>query len=95
MPEQKVFIDGRTDILDWTGVLGDYMRWWGIREEPLKLTDDYEIDYCLLSRNTPVARLLRLPRNGARSTPMTRPLYSSESLVLLRNLASRWGRELG
>jgi len=75
LPEQKVFIDGRTDIFDWTGVLGDYMRWWGIREEPLKLLEDYEIDYCLLSRNTPVARLLRL-------TPQWREVYSDDKAAV-------------
>ncbi len=58
MPEQKVFIDGRTDIFDWTGVLADYMRWGAVQESPRLLPDKYKIDYCLLHPNTPAARIM-------------------------------------
>jgi hypothetical protein len=60
LPEQKVFIDGRTDIFDWTGVLKDYMLWWSVREDPRKLLDDYRIDYCLLPRDAAITRVMGL-----------------------------------
>ena len=60
LPEQKVFIDGRTDIFDWTGVLKDYMLWWSVREDPRTLLDKYRIDYCLLPRDAAITRVLGL-----------------------------------
>jgi hypothetical protein len=59
-PERKVFIDGRTDIFDWTGVLRDYMRWYTVQEAPNKLLDTYEIDYCLLYTNSPISKVMAL-----------------------------------
>jgi hypothetical protein len=60
LPEHKVFIDGRTDIFDWTGVLAEYLRWYTLRDEPLVLLDRYNIGFCLLSRSAPLARVLPL-----------------------------------
>ncbi|HYM09845.1 MAG TPA: hypothetical protein VEU62_03890, partial [Bryobacterales bacterium] len=39
LPEQKVFIDSRMDVFDWTGVLGDYRRWAAMAEDPQRLLD--------------------------------------------------------
>jgi hypothetical protein len=58
LPEQKVFIDGRADIFAWTGVLGEYGRWYTLEEDPARLLDKYGIRYCLLRANAPMARVL-------------------------------------
>jgi len=59
LPEQKVFIDGRCDLFDWTGVLSEYGRWATLEEDPKLLLDKYHIDYCLLRKTAPEARVLR------------------------------------
>ena len=57
-PERKVFIDGRADIFDWTGVLNEYGRWATLREDPRLLLDKYNVDYCLLRAGAPMAQVL-------------------------------------
>jgi hypothetical protein len=59
LPEQKVFIDGRCDLFDWTGVLSEYGRWATLEEDPKLLLDKYHIDYCLLRKTAPETRVLR------------------------------------
>jgi hypothetical protein len=63
VPENKVFIDGRTDIFDWTGVLEEYLRWYTLREDPRLLLDRYRIDFCVLNKAAPEARVLPLLPN--------------------------------
>jgi hypothetical protein len=58
LPEQKVFIDGRADVYAWTGVFQDYGAWATLREDPQLLLDKYGIDFCLLSRAAPLARVM-------------------------------------
>lgn len=61
-PERKVFIDGRTDIFDWTGVLGEYMSWYTQQDSPDALLDKYRIDYCVLAVDSPISHAVeRLP----------------------------------
>lgn len=60
LPEQKVFIDGRADLFDWSGVLKRYSEWERIGEDPRKLLDDYCIDYCLLASDAAIVRVLDL-----------------------------------
>ncbi len=62
-PERKVFVDGRTDIFDWTGVLGEYMRWYTLQESPDTLLDKYQIDYCVLAANSQIGRAIELLPN--------------------------------
>jgi hypothetical protein len=59
LPDQKVFIDGRADVYAWTGVLEDYGAWATLRADPNLLLDKYAVDFCLLSRDAPMARVLR------------------------------------
>lgn len=58
LPETKVFVDGRTDIFDWTGVLGEYVRWADLKDDPTALLDKYHIGFCLLYRHSAVARVI-------------------------------------
>jgi hypothetical protein len=59
-PEYPVFIDGRGDVYEWTGVLADYGRWATLQENPNALLQKYKVDFCLLSRNSPMAFVLPL-----------------------------------
>jgi hypothetical protein len=59
-PEYPVFVDGRADVFEWTGVLADYGRWATLESDPHGLLDKYKIDFCLISRNAPMARVLPL-----------------------------------
>jgi hypothetical protein len=59
-PEYPVFVDGRADVFEWSGVLGDFGRWALLQSDPRLLLDKYGIDFCLLSRDAPMARVLPL-----------------------------------
>ena len=59
LPQQKVFIDGRADVYAWTGVFADYGKWATLREDPNRLLDHYQIDWCLLSQSAPLTRVMR------------------------------------
>jgi hypothetical protein len=58
LPEHKVFIDGRGDVYDWTGVFAEYGRWATLSEDPALLLDKYKINLCLLSKDSLPARVL-------------------------------------
>lgn len=80
LPEQKVFIDGRADVYAWTGVFEDYGRWATLRDDPNRLLDKYRIDFCLLPKAAPMARVMSyLPGWSER--------YSdSQAVIFTRNL---------
>jgi hypothetical protein len=59
-PEQPVFIDGRADVFEWTGVFEDYRQWFSLQSDPNLLLDKYGISFCLLSRNSPMTQVLPL-----------------------------------
>lgn len=57
-PEVKTFIDGRTDIFEYTGVLKDYLDAEQLKES-LRILDKYRIRYVLTSPELPLSYLLR------------------------------------
>jgi hypothetical protein len=59
-PNRKVFIDGRADVFEWTGVLDDYTKWITLQNDPRKILDKYQIDYCLLARANPITKVIKL-----------------------------------
>jgi hypothetical protein len=59
-PEYPVFVDGRADVFEWTGVLGDFGKWATLESDPRELLEKYRIDFCLISRDAPMARVLPL-----------------------------------
>ncbi len=59
-PEHPVFIDGRTDIYEWSGVLGKFGDWATLRSNPSVLLEKYKIGFCLLNRQSPMAQVLPL-----------------------------------
>jgi len=61
-PEHPVFVDGRSDVFEWTGVLGDYGSWATLQSDPHTLLDKYKVDFCLLARPSQMARVMPLLR---------------------------------
>lgn len=79
LPEQKVFIDGRADVYAWTGVFADYGRWATLREDPNLLLYNYRIEFCLLSKSAPLARVMHyLPG-------WSEPYSDSQAVIFTRN----------
>lgn len=58
MPEHKVFIDGRGDVYDWTGVFAEYGRWATLSEDPNILLNKYGIRFCLLRKDSPLGQVM-------------------------------------
>lgn len=59
-PENPVFIDGRADVFEWTGVLADFGRWETLQSNPNVLLEKYGIDFCLLARSSPMVTVMSL-----------------------------------
>ncbi len=80
-PEHPVFVDGRADVFEWTGVLADLAKWATLQSDPNVLLDKYRIDFCLLSRDSPMARVLLL-------LPGWKTVYSDNlSVIVMRTTA--------
>lgn len=58
LPEEKVFIDGRADVFDWTGVFDEYRRWTSLEEDPTLLLNKRNIRFCLLAKSSPLAQVI-------------------------------------
>jgi hypothetical protein len=78
LPEHKVFIDGRGDVYDWTGVFRAFGRWATLSEDPTLLLDKYRIRFCILAKTAPMAQVLQY-------LPGWRKAYSDEvAMVFVR-----------
>jgi len=62
-PENPVFVDGRTDIFEWTGVLAELASWEKLESNPNELLDKYQIDFCLLAHHSPMVTVMSLLKN--------------------------------
>jgi hypothetical protein len=60
LPQYPVFIDGRTDIYEWSGLLGEFGSWATVASDPDALLRKYNVGFCLLSRQAPMAHVLPL-----------------------------------
>lgn len=74
-PERKVFIDGRADVYEKAGVLGEYENWISLRSDPKLLLAKYRIGVCLLSPAAPMTRVMSL-------LPGWKRVYSDDVAVL-------------
>jgi hypothetical protein len=81
VPEVPVFIDGRTDIYEWSGVLREYNGWATLQSDPNALLQKYGIGFCLLSRQSTMARLLPLLHEW-------KMIYSDNNAVILVRTAT-------
>lgn len=73
-PEHPVFVDGRADVFEETGVLKDYGDWSMLQSDPNELLTKYKIDFCLLTRESPMARMM--------SFLHWRTIYSDENSII-------------
>ncbi len=83
MPEHPVFIDGRGDVFEWTGVLQQFGDWANLNSDPEALLDKYHIQFCLLAQGMPEARVLPLLGSW-------KVVYSDDlNVVLVRTASSQ------
>jgi hypothetical protein len=75
-PEHPVFVDGRTDVFEWTGVFGEFGNWATLRTDPNILLDKYGVGFCLLNRASPLVRVLPL-------LPNWKIVYSDNNSVIV------------
>jgi len=86
-PEQPVFLDGRTDVFEWTGVLQEFGDWATLQTAPSALLNKYRINFCLLNRDAQMVRVLPLLLDW-------KVVYSdNNSVILARNSAQSVGTE--
>jgi hypothetical protein len=79
-PDHPVFIDGRGDVFEWSGVGDEFAKWATLRSDPNSLLDKYGIRFCLLSRESHMATVLRL-------LPGWKVIYSDTvSIILARSV---------
>ncbi|MGH9682734.1 MAG: hypothetical protein ACRD4S_03865 [Candidatus Acidiferrales bacterium] len=57
-PEHKVFVDGRSELYEWGGALGDYFHITYLEPGALQVMKAYGIQSCLLLRAQPLATML-------------------------------------
>ncbi len=62
-PEHPVFVDGRADVFEWTGVLAELTRWERLEVDPNLLLEKYQISFCLLSPHNPMVTVMSLLKN--------------------------------
>ncbi len=77
-PEHPVFVDGRSDVFEWTGVLAEFGKWAMLQSDPNTLLDKYNIGFCLLARTSPMAHVLPF-------LPNWKAVYSdNQSIIFVR-----------
>lgn len=59
-PDHPVFVDGRGDVFEWVGVLGDFAKWALLESNPNDLLNKWDISFCLLEKNSPAAQAMEL-----------------------------------
>jgi hypothetical protein len=59
-PDHPVFLDGRGDVFEWTGVLADFGQWALLQSDPNTLLNKYSVDFCLLAQGSPMTHVLPL-----------------------------------
>jgi len=78
MPEHPVFIDGRAEVFEWSGVLQEFSSWATLQTDPNILLDKYGVQFCLLEANAPMSYVLPLLHNW-------KSVYSDDrSIVFVR-----------
>ncbi len=81
--QNKVFIDGRAELYEHAGVLGDYGSIAGLASNALLLLRAYDVQSCLIGRNEPLATLLA-------ASSQWQKIYSDDMSVLF--VRSQTGR---
>ncbi|HKF52524.1 MAG TPA: hypothetical protein VKB26_09445 [Candidatus Acidoferrales bacterium] len=74
-PEQKVFLDGRSELFEAGGVLSDYVHITYLEPGALRVLDNYSVKSCLLENNAPLATVLA-------ALPEWKKVYSDDTSAL-------------
>jgi hypothetical protein len=80
VPTQPVFVDGRADVFEATGVLNEFGKWATLESDPETLLNKYQIDFCLLARQSPMVHVLPLLHNW-------KLVYSDDLSVIFQRTA--------
>jgi hypothetical protein len=78
LPEAKTFIDSRTDIFEYRGVLRDYAAI-STSREPQQLLDHYQIRYVLYAADSPLSSFLS-------QSPLWRCIFRDGQAVIYRRI---------
>lgn len=57
-PEYPVMMDGRTDLYEWSGFLGEFGSWALRQSDPNLLLNKYRVNFCLLSSTSQTVQIL-------------------------------------
>ena len=63
LPEHPDFVDGRADVFEWSGVLEEFASWATLQTDPNIILNKYDVKFCVLERQSPMAHVLPLMRN--------------------------------
>jgi hypothetical protein len=74
-PQHKVFIDGRADMYEYSGVFQDYANIANLENNALALLGKYKIESCLIKRKSGLSTLLA-------ASPDWKQIYSDSNSVL-------------
>jgi hypothetical protein len=81
-PQQKVFIDGRADMYEYSGAFQDYVKIVNLDRDTLSLLRKYNIQSCLIQRKSALATLLA-------ASPDWKQTYADDlSVIIARSPAS-------
>jgi hypothetical protein len=81
-PEHPDFVDGRAEVFEETGILGEFGRWATLQSDPRSLLDKYKINFCLLTPQSPMTFVLPLLHDWT-------PIYSdNNSVIFMRSGAA-------
>ena len=75
MPEHPVFVDGRGDPFEDSGVLLEFGEWAMLQADPQALLRKYKINFCLLDTGAPMVQVLKL-------LPEWKDVYSDDHSVI-------------
>lgn len=61
-PEYPVMMDGRGDVYEWSGFMGEFGNWMGLQSDPNLMLNKYKVNLCLLSSTSPMVHVFPLLR---------------------------------
>jgi len=80
--DHPVFVDGRSDVYEWTGILSEFDDWEKMNSKPDSLLQKYHINLCLLSNHSSIVHVLPL-------LPEWKTIYSDNNSVIFERVPQR------
>jgi hypothetical protein len=85
-PDHPVFVDGRSDVYEWSGVLSQFGSWATLQADPNSLLEKYKVNFCLLTSQSPMAHVFPL-------MPGWKLVYSDSKSAIFARTAPAAGAE--